>query len=116
MVLAFLGTFLYACVYVLNEMFLSGPTTISPEALCYRSGLYGSLVSCVYLMFVTLPRWHELVINSIEAHGGNHSRVFILYLFLIGASYVHNKAYFNLIGSIGAGKAPLFDQLTSQFC
>jgi len=124
--LAFLGTFLYACTYVITEVFLAGPLAMPPEALCYSVGFYGSAMSFLYLLLFTFPNWDTLVTQrwhsfslppfcwpektttttkttSIEAHGGNHSRVFFLYLFLILLSYVHNNAYFKLMHSIGAG-------------
>jgi len=53
-----------------------------------------------------LPFIHLKYSISIQSHAGNPSQILVLYICLIFASYIHNKAYFSLISSLGSGFFP----------
>ena len=99
--LALTGTACSASLYVLNERVLKN-YNVSPERMCFVVGLVGTALSLAYVCLYTMPRWDFLVTGSIEAHAGSIPRVMACYVALFIASYIHNVAYFYMVGKSGA--------------
>ncbi|GAB5590566.1 hypothetical protein Unana1_05466 [Umbelopsis nana] len=99
MIITLSGTFFYSCVYVFSDHILSqqvpGP---SPIRVCSYVGAYCSVLSILWILGYTLPRFHELIQVNPEV---TMQSVAGMYALLVIASATHAWNYYELIGRTG---------------
>jgi hypothetical protein len=88
-----------ACVYVFSDHILSkqvpGP---SPIRVCSYVGAYSTMLSLIWIMIYTVPRFNELIHVNPEL---SMQSVAGMYALLILASATHAWNYYELIGRTG---------------
>lgn len=92
---------MYSLNYIFNE-YLLHHTTVHPDSLGPRIGVFGFLYSVIYLGYYTLPHLQDILLNPMKEHGAQPRQVMLIYLFLMICSLLHNISYFALVKKIGA--------------
>ena len=75
---------------------------VLPEAVSALMGFAGVAVFGGWQLIYTLPRFDELVVQQIAAHGGHTGAILGAYAALTLASLVHAVTFYHLVGRIGS--------------
>ena len=102
MVLALMGAFGYAVVYVLTEQVTIQKQAPDPFAFASFSGFYGSSIVASYIFFKVGPVWQETVIAPMEAKNTSYSTAALVYFILLMMCGAHNVS-FVFLGKNGGG-------------
>ncbi len=91
------GTLFYSLEYVLCErVFTLHDKPSDAKEVCFWTGAWGLSFTCVWLAFVTVPRWRELVTDEVAAAGGSPALLAFLYVTHCLNNSVHNVAWFTV--------------------
>eukprot|EP00753_Platysulcus_tardus_P016943 PLAT6141.1.p1 GENE.PLAT6141.1~~PLAT6141.1.p1 ORF type:complete len:450 (+),score=119.26 PLAT6141.1:26-1375(+) len=97
-----LSALLYGGSYVLGEYMMALPGTPSPKLLCVRVGSYSLAVVGAYIVAYTIPNWHTLLGEPVQAAHGRLSSILLGYAAVVLSQLAHNVTYYMLLGSVGA--------------
>ena len=95
------GTILVSSAYVVDQKVMDDGE-MDGEELCYYTGCYSTILTVLFTIFYTLPRFNELIGSEVERMNGSWSQVLITLLLLILCSYLHNVSYFSILHQIGS--------------
>ena len=74
----------------------------APELVCSLMGLIGCLCYSAWQLVYTLPRWNQLVLAPIAAHGGDLRYISAAYLLLAVMGFLHAVSFYHLLGQLGS--------------
>ena len=103
MVLALMGAFGYAWVYVLSEQItISKENPLSPVAFAAYGGFYGSILCSTYIVLFVGPHWTRDIVQPVQQTGTSYFSVASLYCLLLVMCGAHNLSFVYL-GKNGGG-------------
>jgi hypothetical protein len=103
MILALMGAFGYAWVYVLSEQItISKDNPLSPYAFAAYGGFYGSAMCSTYIAVFVGPHWTRDIIQPVQQSGASYFSVASLYALLLIMCGAHNLS-FVFLGKNGGG-------------
>ena len=105
-----LGTVLIATAYVTDQGILDDGM-MDGKILCLYTGLYSTILTLLYMLFYTAPRWDELIVSQVILSEGHYLSITMVFLFLCGVNAVHNAAYFHIVEEVGSVVAGLMQSL-----
>jgi len=115
LLLPILSTCVFAMEYVIIEKYASLPGAVGPREMCVKCGCFGTAVFTCYLFVYVIPRWDDLMINSIKEMGGNPTTIIWSYIWTCLANLFHNLTYFMLLGSSGSVSTGINQSLRAVF-
>lgn len=75
---------------------------ITPTVVQSFSGVFCLCMTTLYVLMYTLPRWNELVSESVQLHNGDAAVIIAMFLVMSVASFLHDISFYFLLGSVGA--------------
>jgi len=115
LLLPIVSTCAYAIEYVMIEKYGTLPGAVGPREMCVKCGCFGTAVFTLYVFIFVIPRWDELMINSINEMGGNPTTVIWSYIWTCAANLGHNFTYFILLDCSGAVSTGINQSLRAVF-
>lgn len=101
-ILSVVGAASFSCSSACTEALLEADPTADAMELAGQVGVTGSALCSIWVLFVTLPRWEELVERPMAAAGGNAEAAMLTMGLYTVAHAGHTVLFFNLLGSVGA--------------
>lgn len=89
------ATFFYAIEYVWSERAF-GMHKIDGTQFCFWSGVWGLVITVLWLVLYTIPNWDELVTQEIEKVNGRVWLICVIYVLHIINNAMHNWAWFTV--------------------
>jgi drug/metabolite transporter (DMT)-like permease len=98
-----LGTLFYSFDYIGSEYVLSNKKfEIDSKEYTMVNGLFLTILLSIYMVFVTIPSWNDLVTQPIIESGSHFKLVFFLLIGLILSICLHNFSYFKMLPTMGS--------------
>lgn len=102
-VLIFLGTMVHALTYIASEYILvEVEDAISPELLCTITGLIPTIFYVTWQLIYTIPHFQNQITHHIHFASRNALLIFVCYILLAIAAFVHSTLFFYLIHHVGS--------------
>jgi drug/metabolite transporter (DMT)-like permease len=89
------ATLFYACEYVWSERAF-GMHKIDGTQLCFWSGVWGLIITMLWIVVYTIPNWDTLVTQEIEKVNGRVWLISVIYFLHILNNAMHNWAWFTV--------------------
>eukprot|EP00922_Rhytidocystis_sp_ex-Travisia-forbesii_P045317 GHVS01067621.1.p1 GENE.GHVS01067621.1~~GHVS01067621.1.p1 ORF type:complete len:413 (+),score=39.48 GHVS01067621.1:122-1240(+) len=102
-ILILASSILMGLTFVLFEMFVNHPTEAVPgPTLVFMMGITCALVMTGWQIVWTVPRFDELVMQTIHKKRGNPWYVLMCYIFLLVSGWIHSATLWYLLKVMGA--------------
>ncbi len=104
MIVTLCAAWLYAANYILAEVVQTFKNAPNSQELCRRIGLSSTLISAVYIVLYTVPKWAEKVTMPVREAGGDQNRIFFILILTVFFHAIHMLSYFYIVKHSGAVK------------
>jgi drug/metabolite transporter (DMT)-like permease len=97
------ATIFYGLEYIVAERGFSlfkpracGGSSVDCTQMCFQSGLWGLLITVIWIVVYTIPNWDELVTQEVERRNGHWPTIWLLYFLHTFNNAFHNWAWFTV--------------------